>query len=142
MHQLEQAASGEVLTEYHLEAGIAACHAVAETYETTNWQTILFYYDNLVLISPSPIMRLNRAVAVAMVHGPQAGIAILEELIESPQLKNYYLLPATFGELYQRLGQSQQATNYYPAAFELTTKAATLLFLIKKMQNLRDNGSL
>jgi RNA polymerase sigma factor (sigma-70 family) len=132
LHQLEQAA-GEELTEYHLLAGIAACHAAAESYETTDWKTILFYYDSLLLINRSPIIALNRAVAVAMLDGPRAGIAALDQIKDSPALRNYYLLPATYGELYERSGESERAAACYREALALMGNEAERRFLLNKL---------
>ncbi len=135
LYHLEQAAAGDALTEFHLQAGIAACHAVAESYEATNWKRILFYYDSLVLINQSPSIALNRAVAVAMLKGPQAGIAALDEVKNLSQLKRYYLLPATFGELYQRLGEREQAAVYYREALDLMANEAERRFLLRKLES-------
>jgi predicted RNA polymerase sigma factor len=129
LYQLELAAAGDELTEYHLQAGIAACHAVAQSEAATAWSTILMYYDALIALNPSPIVALNRAVARAMVGGPQTGRAALEAIQDQSQLQGYYLLPASFAELYQRLGDSARAADYYRAALKLTSNAAERRFL-------------
>ncbi len=133
LHQLERAASGGELTEYHLLAGIAASHAVAESYETTDWKKILFYYDSLLRVNRSPIIALNRAVAVAMLEGPRAGVAALDQIKDEPALRNYYLLPATYGELYGRSGESERAAAYYREALALMGNEAERRFLLKKL---------
>jgi RNA polymerase sigma-70 factor, ECF subfamily len=133
LHHLEQAMQGQELSAYHLEAGIAACHASAASYETTDWSAILFYYDELMTVSASPIIALNRAVAIAMVHGPAAGLAELEQIKDLPQLKGYYLLPAAFGELYERSGRLDKAQLYYREALALTANAAERRFLGRKI---------
>lgn len=133
LSHLERAMQGNELSAYHLEAGIAACHASASSYDTTDWNSILFYYDELMALVPSPIIALNRAVAVAMVRGPQAGIAELEQMTGLAQLKSYYLLPATFGELYERSGQANPALAYYREALALTANEAERRFLTRKL---------
>jgi RNA polymerase sigma-70 factor (ECF subfamily) len=133
LYHLEQAMQGDELGAFHLEAGIAACHASAPTYETTDWNSILFYYNELLASSPSPIIILNRAVAVAMVHGPEAGLTELEQIQHLPQLKHYYLLPATFGELYERSGQMEKAAAFYREALVLTANETVRRFLGHKI---------
>jgi RNA polymerase sigma factor (sigma-70 family) len=133
LHQLKRAAAGDELTEYHLVAGIAASHAVAESYEATDWKKILFYYDSLLRVNRSPIIALNRAVAVAMLEGPRAGVAALDQIKDDPALRNYYLLPATYGELYERSGESERAAAYYREALALMGNEAERRFLLKKL---------
>lgn len=133
LRQLEQAAAGTTISRYHLEAGIAACHAVADSYETTDWPAILGYYDRLLDLAPSPIVALNRAVAVAMTHGCEAGLAALTDLQAAPDLQRYYLLPATIGTLYERSGQPTLAADYYRQALTLTDNEAEQRFLRRKL---------
>lgn len=136
LHHLERAMAGNELSLYHLEAGIAATHASAPTYDDTDWPAILGYYDELMAMTPSPIIALNRAVALAMVQGSEAGIAELETIKDSPQLKGYYLLPATFGEWYERSGQADKAKAYYRQALEMTANEAERRFLGRKLRHL------
>ena len=133
LSHLGEAATGDELTDYHLQAGIAACHAVTASEAETDWSTILMYYDALVARNPSPIVALNRAVALAMVAGPRAGLVALEAIEARAQLENYYLLPASFAELYQRLGESARAGEYYRAALRLTQNAAQRRFLEEQL---------
>lgn len=133
IHHLERSAEGESLTDYHLQAGIAACHAVAPDYETTDWATILKYYDELYGLNPSPIIALNRAVATGMVSGSAAGLSALDEIRSDPQLKNYYLFYSTFGELYQRCGNLNQAAESYRQAMALAANETERRFLAKKL---------
>ena len=91
MFHFAQSAAGEELTEYHLQAGIAACHCAAKDYESTDWPQILSLYDRLVEFDDSPIVALNRAVAVANVHGPQAGLDAVAAIADADKLKSYYL---------------------------------------------------
>lgn len=133
LYHLEQAAEGDNLSEYHLQAGIAACHAVASSASATNWSTILMYYEALFALTRSPIVALNRAVALAMVAGPRAGLAALEEIEAQALLPDYYLLPASLADLHQRLGDNARAARYYEAAIRLTQNAAERRFLLKQL---------
>jgi RNA polymerase sigma factor (sigma-70 family) len=133
LHHLELAGSGDELTEYHLQAGIAACHAVAPSYAETDWEAILFYYDHLLRLHPTPIAALNRAVALAMVRGAEEGIAALDAITT---LGDYYLLLATYGELYARSGQPERAAGYYERARERTQNHAEREFLARKLTHL------
>ncbi len=133
IYHLERSARGDSLTEYHLQAGIAACHAVAPDYETTDWATILKYYDELYGLNPSPIIALNRAVALGMVQGSHAGLDALETIRSDPQMRNYYLLPATFGELYQRCGDLNRAAESYRQAMALAANETERRFLARKL---------
>lgn len=130
---LEQSAADEVLTEYHLQAGIAACHAAARSYKETDWPFILHSYTQLRAINPSPILTLNWAVALAMVQGPAVGLAALARIQDHPQLRRYYLLPATFGELYARSGRLEEAITAFRQALSLTSNEAERKFLLKKI---------
>lgn len=130
IYHLQRAASGDELSEYHLQAGIAACHAAAPDYEATDWQAILSYYDQLVRLNPSPIFALNRAVALAMVAGWQAGIDALNEITG---LDGYYLLPATFGALHARAGNRQTAADCFRRALALTSSPVEQRFLTRKL---------
>jgi RNA polymerase sigma-70 factor (ECF subfamily) len=116
---LERAAVGETLTRYHLEAGIAAAHAAAATFAATDWRGILDLYDQLLELHPSPVVALNRAVALAEVEGPAAALAALERTADAPQLTRYYLLPATRAALLDRLDRRTEALAEYWKAFEL-----------------------
>jgi RNA polymerase sigma-70 factor (ECF subfamily) len=116
---LERAAAGETLSTYHLDAGIAAAHAAAPTFAGTDWRGILDLYDQLLALHPSPIVALNRAVALAEVHGPAAALEALERAADAPQLSRYYLLPATRAALLERLGRRTEATTEYRKALAL-----------------------
>ena len=93
------------LGPYALQAAIAACHARARTAAETDWKRIVALYDALAQLTPSPIVELNRAVAVAMAFGPAAGLELVEALANEPTLENYHLLPAVRGDLLARLGR-------------------------------------
>lgn len=119
MH-LSRAAAGTDLSEYHLQAGIAACHATAADYSSTDWRQILAHYDRWVEFSDSPVVALNRAVAVAHVRGAQAGIDALEAIAETKPLLGYYLFHAVRGDLEQRLGRYRSAAGRFRRSLELT----------------------
>src|SRR4030095_14331529 len=95
---LSESATGNELSAYHLQAGIAACHCAASDYELTDWRKILSLYDRLMELDGSPVIALNRAVAVANGNGPQAVIEAVEAIQNGSQLKSYYLLYAVLGE--------------------------------------------
>jgi predicted RNA polymerase sigma factor len=105
---------------YALQAAIAACHARARTAEDTDWQRIAALYDGLGQVTPSPVVELNRAVAVGRAFGPEAGLEVLRPLIDLPSMKAYHLLPAVAGDLYCRAGKHDQARHQFLRAAELT----------------------
>jgi RNA polymerase sigma-70 factor (ECF subfamily) len=116
LRALDRSASGDEVSRYHLEAGIAACHAVAASWEATDWAQILAQYDRLQALTKSPVVAVNRAVAVSRVHGPLAGLAALDEVAALPPLENYPLLPAVQAELWREAGDPARAADYYRAA--------------------------
>jgi RNA polymerase sigma-70 factor (ECF subfamily) len=120
---LERAAEGDDLSPYHLEAGIAAVHATAPSYEATDWPYILGLYDALVAVKPSPVAALNRAVAVSMVHGPEAGLRAADEAAAHPSLAGYPLLHAVRGDLLARLGDPDAAAVCFRRALSLPLSA-------------------
>lgn len=128
-HYLQLAAVGETVTGYHLEAGIAACHAMAPDYVSTNWRQILEYYDALITIDNSPVILLNRAVALSMVDGATAGLSALEALISDPRLQRYYLYHAARGDLLVRLQKFEPARAAYETALTLTSSEPERRFL-------------
>lgn len=130
--RMQRAASGERLQEFHLLAGIAAEHARAAAFEETDWPAILDYYDALVALAPSPVHRLNRAVAVAMTDSAASGLAEVEALAGEPALEEYFLLPATRGELLRRLGRDAEAARAFAEAARLTRSAPARRFLLRR----------
>jgi RNA polymerase sigma-70 factor (ECF subfamily) len=134
MYHFAQSAAGEEITEYHLQAGIAACHCAAKDYESTDWPQILLLYDRLAQIDASPVVALNRAVAVAQVHGPKAGIEAVEKINGRRALESYYLLHAVLGELESRLNQPKLAANHFRKSLELTQSKTETAFLTKRLQ--------
>src|SRR6266699_427271 len=119
MFHFAQSAAGEELTEYHLEAGIAACHCAAEDYESTDWRQILSLYDRLVEFDDSPVIALNRAIVVANVHGPQAGLEAVAAIEGREKLDSYYLLYAVLGEFEAQLNDPLAAAGYFRRSLQL-----------------------
>ncbi len=111
---------GGVRGPYALQAAIAACHARARTPEETDWGQIVALYDALAQLAPSPVVELNRAVAVAMAFGPAAGLEIVDALTAEPSLKTYHLLPSVRGDLLAKLGRSNEARAEFERAASLT----------------------
>ncbi len=113
---LDRSAAGDTLSAYHLEAGIAACHATASSVEATDWAEIATLYDDLVRVAPSPVVQLNRAIAIGMRDGPATGIAMLEALAGAPGLADYALLPGSLGALWLSRGGHTQAAECFRRA--------------------------
>jgi RNA polymerase sigma-70 factor (ECF subfamily) len=113
-------ALGGTLGPYTLQASIAACHARAATPEATDWVRISALYDALTEVAPSPIVELNRAVAVAMAFGPSAGLELVDRLVDEPRLRAYHLLPSVRGDLLERLGRSEEAAAEFRRAADMT----------------------
>ena len=113
-------ALGGTLGPYGLQAAIAACHARARTAGETDWPRIAALYDALAQVSPSPVIELNRAVALSMAFGPQAGLELVDALTEEPSLKAYHLLPSVRGELLAQLGRLDEARTEFQRAASLT----------------------
>ena len=114
---------GSTLGPYGLQAAIAACHARAHTAQETDWSRIAALYDALAQLTPSPVVELNRAVAVAMAFGPAAGLEIVDTLTTEPALKNYHLLPSVRGDLLVKLGRLDEACTEFKRAAALTPNA-------------------
>jgi RNA polymerase sigma-70 factor (ECF subfamily) len=125
---------------YQLQAAIAACHATATEAADTDWQEIAAIYGRLTEIVPSPVVELNRAVAVAMADGPAAGLALVEELEASGTLLDYHLLPATRADLLRRLGRNADASAAYRAALELAATDAERRYLTRRLAETTGEG--
>ncbi len=130
---LGRAALGDALTAYHLEAGIAACHSVAADESSTDWPRILTFYDQLVTLTASPVAAMNRAVAVARVHGPQAGLTALDEIRNRATLESYHLHHALRGSFTLQLGKPAKALAHFRKAEELATLPAERDFIGKRI---------
>jgi RNA polymerase sigma factor (sigma-70 family) len=126
---------------YHFEAAIAACHARATRFETTDWHGILQLYDLLLSYQPSPIVRLNRAIALGYASGPAAAIASLESLRSEPELAGYHLLPAALGEFYQRQGDLDSARACIQEAIALARGEGDRKLLEKRLIHLDSSNS-
>jgi RNA polymerase sigma-70 factor, ECF subfamily len=118
---------------YALQAAIAGVHAQAETAEQTDWRQIASLYTLLFRVSPSPVVALNRAVAVAMADGPEAGLRLIDLLSASDALANYHLLPAARADLLRRLGRREEAADAYRAALALVSNEADRRFLEQRL---------
>ncbi len=121
---------------YQLQAAIAACHAVAPSVETTDWPRIVELYDHLLVHAPSPVVRLNRAVAVSMSDGPAAGLVLVDGLAASGELADYHLLPATRADLLRRMGDAERAADAYREAFALAATDTERAFLKARLEEL------
>ena len=124
--------AGSQRGSYMLQAEIAACHARARTPEETDWERIVEIYDALAQLAPSPVVELNRAVAVAMASGPAAGLALVDALTSEPSLENYHLLPSVRGDLLRRLGRLPEARLEFERAAALTRNVRERELLIER----------
>ena len=117
---------------YTLQASIAACHARARTADDTDWTRIASLYAELAAVAPSPVVELNRAVAVAMASGPAAGLAIVDRLTAEPALRDYHLLPSVRGDLLKRLGRLDEARPEFERAATMTRNARERALLLER----------
>jgi len=129
-------ALGGGASSYALQAAIAACHARAITATETNWERIVLLYDALLQVSPSPIVALNRAVAVGMAQGPAAGLAAMETLAAEPALAHYHLLPSVRGDLLVKLGRYAEAREELQRALAMTDNRRERELLTARIKNL------
>jgi len=130
---LEQAATLDGLRgPYALQAAIAACHARAGRPGDTDWRRIVALYDELAMVTPSPIIELNRAVAYAMAYGPEAGLRVIEPIMDAPQLRNYHLLPSVRGDFLARLGRHDEARAEFARAAGMTQNEQERALLLKR----------
>jgi RNA polymerase sigma-70 factor (ECF subfamily) len=142
----EQIADGTTLVEgalasgragpYAIQAAIAALHAQAPNAEATDWAQIVALYDVLLRSEPSPVIELNRAVAVAMRDGPEAGLALVDALLERGELSDYRLAHATRADLYRRIGRAEEARAAYRRALELTQQGSERRFIERRLAEL------
>ena len=143
----EQIAEGVALLEktlksrrfgsYTLQAAIAAVHAEAESLATTDWRQIVALYDQLLRIQPSPVVQLNRAVAIAMRDGPEAGLAQIDAVLEHGELANYYLAHSARADMCRRLGRTAEARASYEKALALTQQEPERQFLARRLEELK-----
>ena len=130
----ELARYGDGLGPYALQAAIAACHARATTAEATDWERIAALYDALVQRTPSPVIELNRAVALSMAFGPAAGLEVADTLRSEPQLKGYHLLPSVRGDLLYKLGRLDEARAEFERAAAMTRNARERSLLARRAE--------
>ncbi len=131
---LGQSTTGDELSEYHLQAGIAACHCMAADYESTNWRRILSLYDLWMTINDSPIIALNRAVAVANVHGPDKGVEAVAAIKSTRPLETYYLHYAVLAEFETQRGNFAVAIGHLHKAIEFTEVSSERAFLRNRLR--------
>ena len=136
LHHLAASAEGEDMTAWHIEAAIAACHATAPDFASTDWEEVLRLYDELLTIKPSPVVALNRAVALAILEGPRAGICAIEQIVSHNSLRDYLPLAATLGELWLRAGDRDQARVHFSRALEMPSTTPEKRFLLRKLSAL------
>jgi RNA polymerase sigma-70 factor (ECF subfamily) len=136
LRALDRASAGDRVSAFHLEAGIAACHALASSWDETDWLQILTLYDELVALTKSPVVAVNRAVALSRVEGPLAGLAALDELADHPALAGYVLLPAIVAELWREAGDAERAAESYRAALTLARSSPERDWLAGRLQSI------
>ncbi|MFF2251446.1 RNA polymerase sigma factor [Streptomyces sp. NPDC058142] len=133
---LDQALAGRRTGPYQVQAAIAACHATAPDAASTDWPQIAVLYAELARLAPSPVVELNRAVAVAMTEGIPAGLALVDELAVSGRLDGYHLLPATRADLLRRSGRTAEAVQAYGEALNLAPTEAERRYLSSRIREL------
>ncbi len=134
---LEKALKSRRFGSYTLQAAIAAVHAKAESVAMTDWRQIVALYDQLVRIQPSPVVQLNRAVAIAMCDGPEAGLAHIDAVLAHGELANYYLAHSARADMYRRLGRTSEARASYEKALALTQQEPERQFLQERIRQLK-----
>ena len=138
---LSLSGSGDAISEYHLEAGIAACHSTAADEAATDWPRILALYDQLVVLTDSPVVALNRAVAISRVHGAQAGMDAVNALTNRSSLETYHLFHAIRGSLAAELGRMPEALDELRKAEGLTNVAPEREFIAKRIREFEEMES-
>jgi RNA polymerase sigma-70 factor (ECF subfamily) len=133
-HHFNHSISGEEVSEYHVQAAIAATHARATDSRSVDWPLILTLYDQLFSINPSPVIELNRVVAVAKVHGPTKALAAIEPLERDPKLRHYHLLLAVRGQLLLQLGRAAEAAGSFQTALSCACSEPERRFLTRKLE--------
>ncbi|MBV9271491.1 MAG: sigma-70 family RNA polymerase sigma factor [Candidatus Eremiobacteraeota bacterium] len=131
---LNEAATGSDLTEYHVEAAIASIHSSAPSAEDTDWAKIVWLYDTLMDIRPSPVIALNRAIALAQMRGPESGIEEIHAIAESERLASYPFFTAALGELELRAGQNDKARKHFQDAVALARNSMERRFLESRVE--------
>jgi RNA polymerase sigma-70 factor (ECF subfamily) len=130
---LDRSATGDVITAYHLEASIAATHAAAPDAASTDWVHVIELYDHLYELKPSPVVALNRAVAVARLEGPRVAIEEIERITSQTSLQKYYLTHAALGALWRELAEENKARDHFRQALECRCSEAERQFLERRL---------
>ena len=133
--KLRAAKLDEARGPYVLQAEIAACHARARTPDETNWPRIVEFYSELARVTPSPVVELNRAVAVSMASGPAAGLELVNALTSEPSLQNYHLLPSVRADFLKKLGRMDEARTEFERAAGLTRNSREREFLLERARS-------
>jgi predicted RNA polymerase sigma factor len=120
---------------YTLQAAIAACHARAQSAGETDWSRITSLYGELAIVAPSPVVELNRAMAISMVQGPEAGLELLDALAKQPSLRSYHLLPSARAHLLEKLGRREEARVEFERAASLTENLRQRNRLLERARN-------
>ena len=134
----DRSAAGQQVSAYHIEAAIAVAHASASTPELTDWNTVIALYDRLMNVAPSPVVALNRAIAIAQRDGPESGLAELRVIADKDRLVKYPFYPAAMGELELRRADYAAAREHFQAALALARNAAERRFIEKRLQAVRE----
>jgi RNA polymerase sigma-70 factor, ECF subfamily len=134
---LERALKSRQFGSYTLQAAIVAVHAEAESAAVTDWRQIVALYNQLVRIQPSPVVQLNRAVAIAMCDGPEAGLTHIDAVLEHGELANYYLAHSARADMYRRLGRTAEARSSYERALALTQQEPERQFLQERIRQMK-----
>jgi len=134
MFHFARSAAGEEISEYHLQSGIAACHCAAKDYASTDWRQILTLYNRLVEVDDSPVVALNRAIVIANVDGPKAGLDAVAAIQGREKLESYYLLYAVLGELEAQLHDPLAAAGYFRKSLQLADIKSEQTFLLKRFK--------
>jgi RNA polymerase sigma-70 factor, ECF subfamily len=134
---LRKALKSRRFGSYTLQAAIAAVHAEAESFAVTDWRQIVALYNRLLRIQPSPVVQLNRAVAIAMRDGPEAGLTNIDAVLEHGELTNYYLAHSARADMYRRLGRTAEARSSYEKALALTQQEPERQFLQDRIRQLK-----
>jgi len=133
---IQQALMTGRLGPYTLQAAIASVHALADSVENTQWALIIDYYDMLLTIHPSPVVELNRAIAVGMHAGPQAGLTIIERLLNNKQLSAYHIIYAAQADFLKKLGLKDEAIKAYERAIDLVRQEPEERYLKKQLSEI------
>src|SRR5262249_33120222 len=133
LYCLNESASGDRISRYHVEAAIAAHHSLAASFAKTDWKGILALYDDLIQIHPSPIHELNRAIVLAQISGPDAGIAAIQQINQIGNLEDYHLFHATLGEFHRRAGRAAEARRCFRKAMQCTVSLSEHGLLERKL---------